>query len=182
MKAHNQLTSLWARTYFFFVLDSYILLDPIMARGGQMCPTKPTNLNYGQKQYYFFKTAWWQFLNLPKDSKNAKQKRNGFALVWTSFWWFTMGRANLPFPGHLCNSGSLARIGLKSNTIKNPPICKNGVCRAAPGFAGSASIGWRFPICLDNKWWTEAFYCLNSIQHLKPTATPLPPLLSIALH
>ena len=43
----------------------------------------------------------------------CKEKKNGFALVWTIFWQFTMGRADLPFPGHLCNSGSLARIGLK---------------------------------------------------------------------
>ena len=41
-----------------------------------------------------------------------RKKKNGFALVWTSFLQFTMCRANVPFPGHLSNSGSLARTGL----------------------------------------------------------------------
>ena len=59
--------------------------NPFLAREGQIWPTKPKTLNFGQKYNWFFKTALWQFLNLPKDSKNAK-KNICFGLVWTNFW------------------------------------------------------------------------------------------------
>ena len=47
-----------------------------------------------------------------------QRKNVGFALVKIFFYrLFTIGRANVPFPGHLCNSGSLARIGLNPRQI-----------------------------------------------------------------
>ena len=59
----------------------------------------------------FSKKAPWQFPNLPKDKKKFKEKI--LVLHWFQFFWqFTIGRANLPFSGHLCNSGTLVRIGL----------------------------------------------------------------------
>ena len=62
--------------------------------------------------------VWWKFLNFPKDYKNAKKRKIGFALVLTNFWRFTTGRANLPFPGHPCNSGSLSKIGLSADDFR----------------------------------------------------------------
>ena len=38
--------------------------------------------------------------------------RTGLDTFLMIYYW---SRANLPFPGHLCNSGSLARIGLSPN-------------------------------------------------------------------
>ena len=34
-------------------------LNPILAREGQICPTKPKTLNFGQKYNQFVKMAWW---------------------------------------------------------------------------------------------------------------------------
>ena len=49
-----------------------------------------------------------------------QRKNIGFALVLTNFGQFTTGRANLPFRGHLCNNGSLARIGLREGLDMSP--------------------------------------------------------------
>ena len=51
------------------------------------------------KHNQFFKRALWQFLNLPKDSKNAKKKywfRTGSDTFLTVYYWF--GKSALPWP------------------------------------------------------------------------------------
>ena len=45
-----------------------------MTREGQICPTKPKTLKLSQEYNKFVKMVLWQFLNLPKDSKNVKKK------------------------------------------------------------------------------------------------------------
>ena len=54
--------------------------------GGQSALPNIKKKNFGQKYTKFFKTAIRQFLNLPKDSHNAKTFFFGFALVLTNCW------------------------------------------------------------------------------------------------
>ena len=92
-------------------------LNPILAEEGQICPTKPVkHWTSARNKIIFLKLAWLQYLNLPKDFK-MRRKNIGFALVAINFWWFTTGRENLPFPGHLGVSGSLARIRLMEDLV-----------------------------------------------------------------
>ena len=68
-------------------------INHILARERQICRTKPKILNFCQK----YKRASWQFLNWPKDSKNAKKKI--FVLHW-----FQHIFDNLQLVGQICPS------------------------------------------------------------------------------
>ena len=57
-----------------FLIFFFKFPNPIMTREGQICPTKPKTLKLSQEYNKFVKMSPWQFLNLPKDSKNVKKK------------------------------------------------------------------------------------------------------------
>ena len=77
--------------------DFKIYLNPILAREGQIGPTKPKTLNFCHKYNQFFKRAPGQYLNLPKDLKNAKTK----ILV---LHWFGNFLDHLQLVGKICPS------------------------------------------------------------------------------
>ena len=92
--------------------NTTLSFNPILAREGQICPTKPKTWNFGQKYNTFVKTTMWQFLNLSKDSKNAKKKM--LVLHW--FGWIF---ENLQLVGQICPSLAINVIESLSDSF--PP-------------------------------------------------------------